>query len=234
MVLISRSVNDLVSRVLIFFGTVTGQPVKGLRLTNFLPMAQKAALNIEVRSKTDAAKRWCPWLAAYTGALMGELRQLRGSDVFRQDGVWAIKISPEAGTVKSRKPRTVPLHEHLIKQKFVQFAEASGKGPLFYNETKGGADNADPTNPKRPRAVKARERVAAWVREIGVTDAELQPNHAWRHTFKATGFRCGISEKMLDAMVGHAPATVGRSYGEPTLADKARELRKLPRYKLSN
>jgi hypothetical protein len=65
MVLISRSVNDLVSRVLIFFGTVTRQPVKGLRLTSFLPMAQKAALNIEVRSKTDAAKRWCPWLAAY-------------------------------------------------------------------------------------------------------------------------------------------------------------------------
>jgi len=52
------------------------------------------------------------------------------------------------------------------------------------------------------------------------------------HTFKAIGFRCGISEKVLDTMVGHAPASVGRAYGEPTLADKAQELRRFPRYRL--
>jgi len=191
----------------------------------------KAATEVEVHSKTNAAKRWCPWLAAYTGARMGELTQLRGSDVFEQDGIWAIKISPEAGTVKNRKPRTVPLHEDLIKQGFVRFVNLSGKGPLFYNEAKT-TPAEDPTNPKRPRAVKARERVAAWVREIGVSDPELQPNHAWRHTFKATGFRWGISEKDLDAIVGHAPASVGRGYGEPTLADKAAALRRFPRFKV--
>lgn len=192
----------------------------------------KAASKIDVGSKTDAAKRWCPWLAAYTGARMGELTQLRGSDIFEQDGIWAFKISPEAGSVKNRKLRIVPLHGHLVKQGFVRFVHASGKGPLFYNETKAEADDEDSTNPKRPRAVKARERVASWVREIGVTDPELQPNHAWRHTFKAMGFRCGMSEKMLDAIVGHAPASVGGGYGEPTLADKGRELRKFRRYKL--
>jgi hypothetical protein len=47
------------------------------------------------------------------------------------------------------------------------------------------------------------------------------------------GFRSGMSEKVLDAIVGHAPASVGRSYGEPTLADKTTELRKFPRYKVS-
>ena len=40
-----------------------------------------------------------------------------------------------------------------------------------------------------------------------------------------------IIEKVLDAIVGHAPASVGRGYGEPTLADKAQELRKFPKYK---
>jgi integrase len=192
----------------------------------------KAAAKIEVHGKTDAAKRWCPWLAAYSGARMGELTQLRGSDVFDQDGIWAIKISPEAGTVKNRKPRTVPLHGHLIEQGFVQFSKASGEGPLFYNEVKGKADDVDPTNPRRPRAVKARERVAAWVREIGVTDPEVQPNHAWRHTFKKLGDRAGLSEKVLDAICGHAPATVGRSYGEADLADKADALRTFPRFKV--
>jgi integrase len=193
----------------------------------------KAAMKIEVRGKMDAAKRWCPWLAAYTGARMGELTQLRGSDIFEQDGIWAIKISPEAGSVKNRKPRTVPLHEHLIKQRFVEFVKASGKGPLFYNEAKAKvAADIDPTNPKRPRAVKARERMAAWVREIGVSDPELQPNHAWRHTFKKLGDRAGLSEKMLDVLCGHAPANVGRSYGQPELADKAEALRRFPRFKV--
>jgi integrase len=162
---------------------------------------------------------------------MGELTQLRGVDIVEQDGVHAMKISPEAGTTKTRKTRTVPLHEHLIKQGFLAFVKANGTGPLFYNEPKQPAVPDDPTNPRKPRYVKAREHVAAWVRDLGVNDPELSPNHAWRHTFKAVGFRCGMSEKVLDAIVGHAPASVGRGYGEPTLADKAQELRKFPRYK---
>jgi integrase len=190
-----------------------------------------AALAIEPRSKGDAAKRWCPWLAAYGGARMGELTQLRGADVVERDGIYAMKISPEAGTTKNGKARSVPLHEHLIEQGFLAFVKASGKGPLFYNEPTQLAASDDPTNPRKPRYVKAREHVAAWVRDLGVNDPELSPNHAWRHTFKAIGDRSGISEKMLDAIVGHAPASVGRGYGEPTLADKAKELCKFPRYK---
>ena len=190
------------------------------------------ALAIEVRSKTDAAKRWCPWLAAYSGARMGELTQLRGVDIVERDGIHAIKISPEAGTTKTGEARTVPLHEHLFEQGFLAFVKANGAGPLFYNESKQPSGPIDPTNPRKPRYVKAREQVATWVRTLGVNDPELSPNHAWRHTFKAIGFRSGMSEKVLDAIVGHAPASVGRGYGEPTLADKAKELQKFPRYKV--
>ena len=191
-----------------------------------------AALAIEVRSKTDAAKRWCPWLAAYSGARMGELTQLRGVDVVEGAGTHAIKISPEAGTTKTGKSRTVPLHDHLIAQGFLAFVKANGSGPLFYNELKRLSGPIDPTNPRKPRYVKAREKVGTWVRGLGVKDPELSPNHAWRHTFKAIGFRSGMSEKVLDAIVGHTPASVGRGYGEPTLADKAKELNKFQRYKV--
>jgi integrase len=192
-----------------------------------------AALAVQPRSKGDAAKRWCPWLAAYSGARMGELTQLRGIDIIKRDDIHAIKISPEAGTTKSGKARMVPLHEHLIEQGFLTFVKANGEGPLFHNEPKQLAPSVDPTNPRKPRYVKAREHVAAWVRSLGVSDPELSPNHAWRRTFKAVGFRCGIPEKLLDAIVGHAPASVGRGYGEPTLADKAQALQKFPRYKLA-
>jgi integrase len=186
------------------------------------------ALGVNVRSKTDAAKRWCPWLAAYSGARMGELTQLRGVDIAEQDGIYAMKLSPEAGTIKTGAARMVPLHAHLIDQGFLDFVKTSGKGPLFYNDGPR-SDSSDPTNPKKPRYVKAREHIAAWVRGLGVSDPSLSPNHAWRHTFKATAFRAGMSEKVIDAIVGHAPASVGRGYGAPTLADKASELAKYPR-----
>jgi hypothetical protein len=75
----------------------------------------------------------------------------------------------------------VPLHEHLIEQGFLAFAKANGNGSLFYNEPKQPAASDDPTNPRKPRYVKTREHVAAWVRGLGVNDPELSPNHAWRH-----------------------------------------------------
>jgi integrase len=188
-----------------------------------------AALAIpSVERKSHAARRWVPWACAYTGARVGEITQLRGIDVLPNE--CAIRITPEAGTQKSGKAYKVPLHEHLIEQGFLEFAKASGKGPLFYNEVQS-PQKTDPTNPSKPRYVKAREHLANWVREIGVTDPNIRPNHAWRHTFKQIGRRC-IPEHILDAITGHAPATVGRGYGAPTLEDMAKALKKFPRYRL--
>jgi integrase len=190
-----------------------------------------AALAIgQLRTKTDAVRRWVPWLLAYTGARAGEITQLRGADVSERDGIPAIKVSPDAGSVKTRQARTVPLHDHLIEQGFLAFVKASGQGPLFHNEPTGAARKDDPTKPRKPLAVKAREHLAAWVRQLGVEDREISPNHAWRHTFKLIGHRADISERLLDAIVGHAPPNVGRGYGEPTFGDKAEALKRFPRY----
>ena len=45
-------------------------------------------------AKMAAAKRWVPWLCAYTGARVGEMAQLRREDVFEQGGHWVVRISP--------------------------------------------------------------------------------------------------------------------------------------------
>src|SRR5262249_49329831 len=58
----------------------------------------------------------------------------------------------------------------------------------------------------------------------------LWPNHAWRHTFKAVGRSVGISDKVLDDICGHAPASEGQGYGRASLEDMAAAIRKLPRY----
>lgn len=193
----------------------------------------KAASAIsQPRTPGEALRRWGPWLCAYTGARSGEITQLRGVDVVTQDEIAAIRITPDAGTQKIRQSRTVPLHAHLIEQGFLAFAKSGGRGPLFYNPHKGTPDAPEPSNPRKPRYVKAREHLAKWVRELGITDPDVQPNHAWRHTFKQVGHRNEISERLLDAIVGHSPLNVGRGYGTPTLNDMAAALKKFPRYEI--
>lgn len=179
---------------------------------------------------SEATRRWVPWLCAYTGARVGEITQLRGADVREEEGMWAIHITPAAGTVKTRQGRTVPLHEHLIDQGFLKFVTSRGKASLFYKEaTKTHLTNSL-TNPSKPRYIKAREHLAEWVRGLGITDKEIRPNHAWRHTFQQIADSVGIPEKMSDYITGHAPASVGRGYGAPTLKGIAEELKKFPRY----
>jgi integrase len=137
--------------------------------------------------------------------------------------------------VKTRQSRTVPLHEHLIEQGFLEFVQINGKGPLFYNTPakEEQVTPKDPTNPATPRSASVRETIGKWVREVGITDREIQPNHAWRHTFKLIGARHGMRDAILDTICGHAPASEGRGYGKPELIDLAEELKKFPRYDLS-
>lgn len=129
----------------------------------------------------------------------------------------------------------MPLHEHLLAQDFLGFVRSKGDGPLFYNPVtlsllKVAKD--DPTNPTRPRSVKTRERLAHWVREIGVTDRVIRPNHAWRHTFKRRATRAKIERGVRDAICGHSPRTVADIYETPTLEDMAEALKRFPRYEL--
>ena len=73
-----------------------------------------------------AAKRWTPLLAAYTGARIGELTQLRAEDVRRDGSIDYIRITPEAGTVKSGLYRDVPLHPHIVEERFLDFVKSEG------------------------------------------------------------------------------------------------------------
>lgn len=185
----------------------------------------RAAMNVtDTSSPFDAARRYVPWLCAYSGARPGEVTQLRGEDVFERDGVWAMRLTPDAGTVKTRKARVVPLHEHLLEQGFLQFVRSHGAGPLFYTPD----PRAHPH--KKPRAAQTRQRLAAWVRGLGVSDKEVSPNHGWRHTFKQVAERVGITERMSDYITGHSAKSVSRTYGEPTLSDMAEALKRFPRY----
>jgi integrase len=174
------------------------------------------------------AVRWVPWLCAYTGARVGEMTQLRKQDVAFDDGVWTVRITPEAGTVKTGKARVVPLHSHLIEQGFLEMVKAAKDGPLFYDPSahRGGTDG-------NPQAAKAGERLAKWVRALGVDDPEVAPNHGWRHRYKTQMRRAKLDPEAREVLQGHALKTEGGNYGEWPPSALAAEVEKLPRYPMA-
>ena len=157
----------------------------------------KAANAISDTTTPDsAARRWVPWLLAYTGARPAEITQLRGVDLERMEDIWTLNLTPAAGTIKGGSARRVPLHSHVIEQGFLEFVRDRGEAPLFYRPRTNQI--GEPAKALKSPAAQVRQRLADWVREIGVDDEHLSPNHAWRHTFKLIGSRAAISDSLLD------------------------------------
>lgn len=176
------------------------------------------------------ARRWIPWLCAYTGARVNELSQLRGEDVTQIDGIWSIRITPEAGTVKTKEARIVPLHPHLIEQGFPAAITGRGAGPIFYDASRRRVPGAGNRQYK-----KVGERLAEWVRGVvGIDDPNLQPNHAWRHLFKTRALQANIPERIADVIQGHAPRSIGQSYGSVPLPTMANAIASMSRFELGD
>lgn len=184
----------------------------------------------DTKSFTERACRWVPWICAYTGARAGEITQLRAGDIQERGGVYFARLTPSAGKIKTRKARTVPLHEHLVSQGFLSFVARAKEQALFYTAVRPGKAKTD-DRPRQSPAERMRSHVGTWVRSLGITDPEVSPNHAWRHTYKAMAARVGIDERYSDAITGHVPPTTGRKYTTPTPEDLAEAMKKFPRYK---
>ncbi len=168
------------------------------------------------------ARRWVPWICAYTGARVGEITQLRAMDIRQEEGVWVFRITPEAGSTKDSKARSVPIHSHLIEQGVIALARTNDATPLFYDVPKGGGSKVNPLPKQRA------SKLAAWVRSLGVTTP--QPNHGWRHRFKTVARSVGIPAEERDAIQGHVPRTEGEKYGKQPLENLRAAIEKLPRY----
>jgi integrase len=174
-------------------------------------------------AKAAAAKRWVPWLCAYTGARVGEMVQLRKEDIKRERDWWIVNITPEAGTVKDKESRAVVLHAHLLELGFLDFVKQSADGYLFIPVAQGSS--------MRGVWKGVKNRLREFVREV-ITDVRVAPNHGWRHTFKTVGREAGIEDSILDSICGHAPGSVGGSYGTVSITAQARAFERFPRFQI--
>jgi len=174
--------------------------------------------------KTAAAKRWIPLLCAYSGARVMEMVQLRKEDIREAHGSWIIRLNPEAGSIKTKEFRDVPVHPHLIELGFVEFVKRASGGPLFCTNGSDGTISGS--------ALGIYKRLRTFVRSI-IHDPNVQPNHAWRYTFRVLAADARIDEGLIDWICGHAPVSQGRSYTESQAPRLINAMSQFPRYDLS-
>ncbi|MCJ2112244.1 site-specific integrase [Methylobacterium sp. E-025] len=174
---------------------------------------------------TAFVKRWVPWLCAFTGARVGEIAQLRRQDIRWENSRCIIRITPEAGTVKTNEAREVVLHRQLDLIGFQAFIEACPNGHLFLKARHDG----DVLGPLQG----LKNRLAEFGRSI-ITDRNVAPNHGWRHRFKTVGMEVGIAPRILDAIQGQAARTVADTYGDVSLKTMEAAIDRLPAFEISN
>ena len=183
-------------------------------------------ISVEMR----AARRWLPWLCAYSGGRVNELTSLYPRDVTRDlvSKIWCMVIKPSLE--KTLRWRTVPIHSHVIEQGFLDYVEERCRAakPLFYDPARGRGGTAG-----NPQFKKVSERIAEWVRGLGIP-AGLQPNHAWRHTFKSVARHVGMDREVEGFITGHRPkGGASHDYGDRWAATMAAEIERYPRYKVA-
>jgi integrase len=148
-------------------------------------------------------------LSLYTGSRIGEMTQLRKEDVIELGGVRALRITPEAGTVKDREFRVLPVHPRLIELGFLAFVVGAPEGPLYFDPKRRRHTDA-----KTPQSELVAGDLSAWSRTVGLGDPRLlRPLHALRHRFMTCARRAGMAEQYVEAIAGHSPGSRNRSYG---------------------
>lgn len=234
----------------------------GQRMSGFSDR-QAGALLAAANGQTLPARRWVPWLTAFTGGRVSTLVNLRACDVVESAGHWCLDINEGAGPVKTGESiRVVPLHPAIISQGFLEFvaerrAHDGAEARLFYGQGRGGrrkqqqqsstvtrlhpegrggvpgkakpsSAQSRPYNPGKGTANHLREWIAGLKIEGVGTKHGVQPNHAWRHWLKSRAADAGVSDRVIDAIVGHAPATVGSRYGSISVSAMAAALARIP------
>jgi hypothetical protein len=131
-----------------------------------LPFSEEdAALLLRLASAEKGARRWVPWLLAFTGARLEEVCQSLVPDIREDRGVWYLDINADHET-KSLKnagsARKVPLHPALIEVGFLDYIRTlPADGPLF--------PDLSPDRFGR-RGGNGTKIIGRWVRASGITD----------------------------------------------------------------
>ncbi|KVR77742.1 hypothetical protein WK24_02880 [Burkholderia vietnamiensis] len=144
-------------------------------------------------------------LLLHTGARIGEIAQLRKEDFQTRNGIAAIRITAEAGTVKTQESeRVVPLAAHLLADPW--FAQ-------WLKEILGGTGPAFPSACGRARGPG--DTMGQWFRQFRkaaeLPEGALEGSHKFRHWVRSSLAEKHVGEATMDSITGHsAQGSAGR------------------------
>ncbi|MGC4024163.1 MAG: hypothetical protein QM744_02750 [Mesorhizobium sp.] len=153
--------------------------------------------------------------------------------MYEIDGIPVVEIRPtdDAGTIKTGvSERIIPIHNALLQGGFLSFVKARKGKPLFYGRSSG-----DPEKLHGSKGVS--NKLRDWIRDLGFKDPRKKPSHAIRSWFKSAAMDAGMTDRMVDAIQGHAPRSEGDGYFTPPVHQMLAALEKLelpPKPRLSD
>lgn len=143
------------------------------------------------------ARLWL-WVMLWSGATAGEIAQARTQDVQTRDGVLCLRITPEAGTVKTKdRERWLPIAKavqpHLLAH--LETRKERGDTRLFPSFHGRAATSCTSISTKWFRGFRT---------SIGLPAGRLEGSHKFRHTIRTKFAELDISPDIGDQVTGHA------------------------------
>jgi integrase len=180
----------------------------------------QARLILKATRKETGFRRWAPWLMAYSGMRVEEAGQLRKLDVQKVGASYFVHLTEEAGHIKNREDRLVPLHSVIIAEGFIKFATECKTERLFPEASFGRKGD------RRDRGSKV---LAPWVRALGIDDLKVPPNHGWRHWFRRFAEMNSMAPEARRLIEGRTEGLTEETYGVNGREEwLAKEMEKLP------
>ncbi|MGO4763800.1 DUF6538 domain-containing protein [Cupriavidus sp. 2KB_3] len=185
-------------------------------------------------------KFWLLAIELYTGARVREICQINPqSDWGSKDGIWWVRLTNEPGenpdpdvikSVKTGKPRTIPMHAELVRLGLPDYLEQLKRGGarrLFPQWTPTGGD----------AGAAPGKFVANYMRAIGLHGVAneqgnaVRGSHTFRHTLLTYGRKIGVNLRCISGHKESSDNQVADGYEDETvlltLADMSARLAKL-------
>jgi len=159
------------------------------------------------KHKTITALPWASLIAAYSGARLEEIAQLKTSNIEQTDGIWYFEFCSDGNGKTKAAARIVPIHPKLVDVGLLRYRDALPKDSMLFPGLKGRDSKPGRLGPRLGDAFN-------WHRKrLGI----VRPNvafHSFRHTVGDRLRKAGVPEDDRAALLGHEDERItSRVYG---------------------
>ena len=146
---------------------------------------------------------WIPLIALYTGARMGEIIQLKPSDLKQDNNIWYFDINDDDGkSVKTlQSKRKLPLHSKLIGLGLIKYVQDCKKDRIFHEIKPYYSDYSHYYS----------KWFGRFLERFNIKEDKTS-FHSFRHNFR-DALKGRVNETHLRALMGHDKGDVHNAYG---------------------